>query len=76
MPLAAQTDYLPNSMTLTFLPGSSQVPQCIEISTVNDTVLENIESFTVVFSSQSSVMSESAVVSIQDNDGQYLHCDT
>ena len=64
-------DFLAVSTLLTYMPGSAQVIQCVSVVTITDTVLENAETLSVFFTSMDpDVMSESAVVSIVDNDGQ------
>ena len=66
----AGSDYTAKSDTLTFPAGGTQQTQTIRVAVLNDTVGENLESFTVVLSSASgaNIRDASGSVTIIDDD--------
>lgn len=63
--------------TVSFQPASSTAPLCVDIIVVNDTILENDETFAVRLSSSDedvTVESQDATVTISDDDGIQIEC--
>lgn len=68
----APGDYISFNGTVSFQPASSTAPLCVDITIINDIVLENDETFTVRLSSPDEdviVESRDATVTISDDDG-------
>ena len=82
-PFAGVEDYSPvSNIELLFQPASASQPQCVDIQLVDDSVLENNETFLVTLSSSDSAVltnPNAATVTINNDDGKMLqytlqHC--
>ena len=64
-------DYLNDTINLTFMSGPPGQRQCIEISIIDDLILENEETFTVSLTADPGINISPAIatVTITDDDG-------